>query len=668
VELSSQDIERGAPLKGEWEFYWKELLTPQDFNTNVQNLTPYYAIQPTIWNKYKIDGEELGSEGFATYRLIIELETDTDLLALEVPSAYNSYKMWVNGVLFCENGKVGISKETSIPQWLPLTKAFHLDEKKIEIIMQVSNFRHVKGGISHATKLGTYKNLSTSREFSIAVDLMVFGCLLLFGFFFLGMYLFWKNDKSLLFFSLFCIVISYRFIGSGYNLIINIFPNASWEFVTKIEYIVLYGGVLLALTFIVELFPKASHPFIVKTFQYLSFFLIAFTLLFPASMYSRLIVPYQFVLLLGLVYTGFVCIKAQQQHYTGAIFAVISIILLLIVGAIASLAYLKFIPHFPFLFEIGFLIYVFSQTFILSFRFSKAFHQVEGLKEETLLQKSNIEEKNGALLQQQEEILAINESMQEKNQHIMDSIRYAETIQSAFLVQEEEMKRLFSDYFVLYKSKDVVSGDFYWLKEIDNKLFFAVADCTGHGVPGAFMSIVGISLLNEIVELRKVHNPTEILDSLHLGIVSSLKQNHSDNKDGMDISLCVFEKNAQNDFEVSFAGAKSPIYYSSSEGLKTISGSRKRVGGVDFRRQDVLYQVHDFIVPKGTTFYLASDGFQDQNNYEGKRFSSSKFHQVLKSFIGKPMNEQQIELETALTKHQGDEKQRDDITVIGLRL
>lgn len=674
LRVDNQIIEKGLILNGQWEFYWKELLTPQDFKTNPKPKPRYFDL-PATWNKYRIDGKELGSEGFATYRLVIETGDVNELLALEIAPFYNSYKMWINGVLLAQNGKVGISLETTNPQWLTSTKAFHLEGKRIEIIVQISNFRHVNGGFFTTPKLGTYKNLSYTRELSVGIELTIFACLILFGFFFLGMYLFWRNDKSLLYFSLFCIFISYRFIGTGNYIIINVFPNAPWEIMAKLEYISMYGGTVLTLTFIAELFPKAVYLPAIRFFQYLSLFLITLTLLFPISIYSYAIVPYQGFLLGYLIYGGVICVKAQMQQYDGAIFAVISIILLLMITAIASLGYLGIIPQLPFVIQIGYLIYVFSQTFILSFRFAKAFRQVEDLKEETLVQKNNIEEKNGVLMQQKEEILqqteeilAINESMQEKNQHITASIRYAETIQNAFLVHDEEMQRLFSDYFILYKPKDIVSGDFYWLKEIDNKIFFAVADCTGHGVPGAFMSIVGITLLNEIVELRKLHKPAEILENLHLGVVSSLKQNQSDNKDGMDISICVIEKNKENNFDITFSGAKSPIYYATNKGLEYIQGSKKRIGGVAFRRAGLAFETHKFTVPKGTNIYFASDGFQDQNNSEGKRFSSANFRQILELLSHKPMNEQQEELEKFLSEHQKLERQRDDITVVGLCL
>lgn len=398
INLKAWDFENKGTLSlgGEWEFYWKELLSPQDFE-NRNNLSPLYFVQPASWNNFKIDGKELGGIGFATYRLVIDVEKSDKLLALSIPAYYNSYKLWVNGKVISQNGQVGASLETSKPQWLPLTKIFHSTENQIELVLQVSNFRHAKGGVYQSIELGSYQNLIYTRELTVGFDLIGFACLLLIGFFFLGLYWFWKNDKSLLYFSLFCILISYRFIGTGTYMVINVFPNFSWNIAAKIEYISMYIPVLLMFLFITELFPKAVHQISIDILKVITVIFSLLTVIFPINIYSYILFPYQLIILSYLIYASFVCLKAQGQKYDGAIFAVISLFVLLITITITVLGYLEILPHYPFVFQIGFLIFVFTQTFILSFRFAKAFHQVEKLKEETLLQKNKIENTNAML-------------------------------------------------------------------------------------------------------------------------------------------------------------------------------------------------------------------------------------------------------------------------------
>ncbi len=151
-----------------------------------------------------------------------------------------------------------------------------------------------------------------------------------------------------------------------------------------------------------------------------------------------------------------------------------------------------------------------------------------------------------------------NEELKEKNDKITDSIRYAQTIQNAILPTESQLKDAFSNHFLLFRPKDIVSGDFYWLNQTEEKTFIAVADCTGHGVPGAFMSMIGSSLLDDIVSEKKIHEPAMMLEMLHIGIRMGLKQEETDNDDGMDVCLCVISKNLDGTFTVEFAGAKTP--------------------------------------------------------------------------------------------------------------
>ncbi len=284
-------------------------------------------------------------------------------------------------------------------------------------------------------------------------------------------------------------------------------------------------------------------------------------------------------------------------------------------------------------------------------------------KEEIQRQKESIEEKKDLL----EETYKI---IQLKNSKITDSIRYARTIQTAVLPEERALKNAFREHFITYRPKDMVSGDFYWMLPFQNHLFVAVVDCTGHGVPGAFMSMIGHTLLYRIIKLKGVSEPAQILSMLHNEVRVVLRQRHTTNVDGMDVCLCLIEKmDTQNDLsprKITFAGAKLPLYYITNNSLEILEEDRKAIGGIQSQvRQFTNKQV---ILQAGDMLYLRSDGIVDQNNERRKKFGESQFSRLLEKNAHLPMSEQKILLEEALDKHQEGTEQRDDITVLGIKL
>ncbi len=261
-------------------------------------------------------------------------------------------------------------------------------------------------------------------------------------------------------------------------------------------------------------------------------------------------------------------------------------------------------------------------------------------------------------LQEAQKLLA------ERNESIVSSIRYAERIQEAILPRPTAMSEKLREHFIIFKPKDIVSGDFYWVRQVRTKLYVAVADCTGHGVPGAFMSMIGTTLLNEIVGQKTIYDPAEILEELHIGIRESLKQKNNVNTDGMDILLCMFEKNSS---VLTFASAKRPLYQVHNHKLIEIRGDRKAIGGRQKEERRVFTDVEVRPV-KGDMIYLTSDGYVDQNGTTKHKFGSFRLKQLLQDIYHLPCKVQKTELLKVLKNHQEGKPQRDDITILGIRL
>ena len=249
-----------------------------------------------------------------------------------------------------------------------------------------------------------------------------------------------------------------------------------------------------------------------------------------------------------------------------------------------------------------------------------------------------------------------------QKKHITDSIQYAKRIQTAILPSME----LFSDkleHFVLFKPRDIVSGDFYWAEKIENKHLIIAADCTGHGVPGAFMSMLGVSLLNEIVLTKGIIRPDEILNTLRVKIVEALKQDtDSVIKDGMDMAVCLIDY--END-KLLFSGSNNPLYHIRNGELTQVKGDKMPVAIHEVMDR---FTLHELDLVSGDTFYTFSDGYADQfGGPLGKKYLVKNFRNLLTSIQDLSLIDQGIRLDEVFEDYRNDVEQVDDVVVIGVK-
>ncbi|WP_027002768.1 SpoIIE family protein phosphatase [Hugenholtzia roseola] len=286
--------------------------------------------------------------------------------------------------------------------------------------------------------------------------------------------------------------------------------------------------------------------------------------------------------------------------------------------------------------------------------------------QEVVRQKDEILEKNKTLEVQQEKLSQAYDEIQEKNQNITASITYAKRIQEAMLPSQERIWRILPQSFVFYQPRDIVSGDFYWLSEIDHQIIIAAVDCTGHGVPGAFMSVIGSNILYEVIESQRILEPAAILYALHENVRRHLNQDQTHNRDGMDIALCIIDKNERL---LHFAGAKNPLLHVRQGSFELIKGSKYPIGGIG-SSQNPIFTQKSIPIAEDSTFYIYSDGFQDQfGGKEGRKYMSQRFQALLVSLSKRPLQAQKEALAEELTLWQqaGKEEQVDDILVIGFK-
>ncbi len=266
------------------------------------------------------------------------------------------------------------------------------------------------------------------------------------------------------------------------------------------------------------------------------------------------------------------------------------------------------------------------------------------------------------------------QKIEEKQKLLLDSIRYAQKIQNAFLPHADELHETLGNYFIFYEPLHVVSGDFYWIGQKYDQVFVAVVDCTGHGVPGAFMSMIGSSLLSKIVLQEKVFDPAEILERLHQEVKLTLHQEkQSETDDGMEAGLCRWRKtNDETPVQVAFAGARSPLFYTSVDPesqevqVVRVKGTKRAIGG-KHKSEQRPFQTEWIEIVRGQMIYLTSDGLADQHNKQEVKYGKKRLQELFARLHPMPTEVQRDVVQQELYEFMHGQVQRDDITVMGLR-
>ncbi|TAF98902.1 MAG: hypothetical protein EAZ44_10870 [Cytophagia bacterium] len=293
------------------------------------------------------------------------------------------------------------------------------------------------------------------------------------------------------------------------------------------------------------------------------------------------------------------------------------------------------------------------------------------------LRNEELRNRNLQIQQQKTELETKSNLLEEKSNQlertyikITDSIRYAETIQQSILPPDDKIQQILTEYFIISKPKDVVSGDFYWVAKIDKYKFVAVVDCTGHGVSGGLMTMIGHTLLNEIINQQHIYSPAQILSLLNEGLGNIIERQTENIAIGMEVALCRFET-LEKSVQLVYAGAKRPLWIVETDTnqvlqLLEISGTSEAIGFAGSREKH--YQNQELNLKNGSNIYLASDGYADQANPKKKRIGSTQLKELLRSFADLPLNEQKNKLEKTLQDHQQTATQRDDITLMGIKI
>jgi diguanylate cyclase (GGDEF)-like protein len=431
IDLSQIQLKSDVvSIDGYWEFYWNQLLAPGEVEAGVLN---EYVQIPSSWNKYTGNQEHSGY-GYATYRLQF-ITGENTRLALKMPRLFTAYKLWVNGELIASAGKVGKTRETMTPQYLPQVALFEPQQGVNEILIQVSNFYHRSGGMVESIKLGGEKQILSLRYEDLARELIVFGSLMCLGAYNLALFLFRKKNTSALWFGLFCVLIGIRTILVGERFFIYLFPNFSWEIAHKMQTLTFYFGVPLILMFFKSVYPRYFHAQIIKTSQIIGAFFGLLVLLTPAKIFTPFNPIYQIWSGFLIIYILAALIRLSVHKEKGNWFIILGALALLLSSANDIIflsiwmndggpAFLKSLLRTGNLSSLGQLIFAFTNSLLLAKNFSDSLEQEEVLTarlteincnlDELVLQRTkDLEKSNERIEQQKLELEEANRALKE---------------------------------------------------------------------------------------------------------------------------------------------------------------------------------------------------------------------------------------------------------------
>ncbi len=363
-------------LSGEYAFYWKQHLNPSDFSKPILPQKTGFIRVPGYWNSYEVNGKTLPGDGYATYRLKILLNAQKEPLALKFLSMGTAYTLFLNDQKISSVGIAGNDRETTHPRYLPQVVEFKPETNQMDVIFQVSNFHHRRGGPWEIIRLGEEKEIQKIREERLCFDLILFGSIFIMALYHLCLFALRKTDRSFLYFGVFCFLIMLRLLTTGERYIVYFFPNIPWEIVIKTEYLSFYLSVPLLVLFAQSLFPQEIPKRILNLIVPVGIAFSCSVIFTPARIFSYTLQAFQIITIITIMYGLYVLIIASIRKRTGAFVFLLGFIVLAL-SAINDMLYVEKIIQTGYFAPFGVFIFIFSQALLLSFRLIHGFEIAE---------------------------------------------------------------------------------------------------------------------------------------------------------------------------------------------------------------------------------------------------------------------------------------------------
>jgi len=381
MDLSNWDFNTDGiiNLNGKWEFYWNKLYTPEDFKNNALDSKPYYLHVPGVWNDLVVNSKNLPGEGFATYRVTIKLNHTYKYLGIKILDCSSSYRMWINENLVATNGTVSSVISEIIPQMHPQIKIFNVDSDKLELVVQVANNFHYKGGLWEIIRIGTQEQVIQAKGKSLIFTMLFAGTLFILCIYHLGIFLFRRKEKAALWFGILCFSVLIRTLQINERIICDLFPGFNLNISYRFVYIVMHSliPVVFALYYY-TLFEISNLRTILKIIFGISFLEFIIVLFSPTHFYTSGILAIQTILYAEFIYFFILTFYQISSKKKGAKLLLLCLVVMLISG-LNDILYLNLIINTTQISHYAFFIFLVAQAYILAYKFAGAYNVVEDL-------------------------------------------------------------------------------------------------------------------------------------------------------------------------------------------------------------------------------------------------------------------------------------------------
>jgi signal transduction histidine kinase/CheY-like chemotaxis protein len=387
IDLRNQNLfDHHVALDGEWGFFWNRLLTPDSLSPLPP---PAYAPYPVLWKDLRINDQSFPTLGYATYTLTVLLPAKRPRIGLEVPDAYCTFKLYVNGVVQIQNGVPATTKEKATPFWVTRTIALPPGETDtLVFVMQIANFWHARGGPYKQILIGDKDELFLKKNRDVAYDFMLAGCMFMGGLFFLALFVFARHDRTILYFALFCIIFSYRMVGTNHYVLHSLFSEMNWFITIRIEYLTLSLGMAFFCAYTRKLYPDDINKVITNALIWFCLAYSVIVLVTNSLIFTRYLIGFLGMMFFCIAYSMYVFLQAARNRRSGSFFALMSTAAMLFIGLLMNLHYFGVISDWRVILFICYISFFFLQSLALSHRFAHSFRQATYLAQQGLRSKS----------------------------------------------------------------------------------------------------------------------------------------------------------------------------------------------------------------------------------------------------------------------------------------
>jgi serine phosphatase RsbU (regulator of sigma subunit) len=659
-----------VPLNGEWEFYWRNLLSPGDFRQG--NLNPAdksRIVIPGFWNGQKRDMKAWEVNGYGTFRLSVTPVDPRRIMGLKLPIVSTSYRLWVNGTLLAECGKVGTNRAGTVFEGLPKTVSFTPGSNALEIILQVANFHDRDGGIGDEILLGTHEQITELREKAIALELCIFGILFIIGIYNMMLFLLWKKDLSPLYFGIFCILLAFRSVFDGENYFLSIMPWIGSAVIMKAWFLTYYLCVPSFVGYFFSIFPGEFHRRAVQALAVIAIVFSAIVVVFPLEIYVHMLNFYHVVVFAGIGYSIYGLVLALSRKRSGAETVIVGAAIL-ILSTVNDVLYGQYLINTAYITPYCFIVFIFSQAVLISAKFSRSFSKIETLSREIAQKNTQLTEYNTQLernvAERTTELVAERDLLKARNLIIEKDLNLARRMQSQLLPKEapENIR-----YF--YRAMDQVGGDFFDFVNFPGKkdlLGIFISDVSGHGVAAAFVTSMIKTSLNQVASV--VSDPAFVMQMLNDNL-------HAQTDGNFITAFYAIYNQKTRVLQYSNAGHNLPYLIVNGALRQIPSGMSSIPLGIlnleEMEAADKLYRNATLVLPEHSRLLLYTDGMSEAiNELETSEmedipdFEAAKLEEIVQQNQGLPVKQFLDHLVDGLVKFHRSERFEDDVCIICL--